>query len=140
MFQFPGYKLVFSSLVEYLIPWLLPTGERVCFGFYIIRIPKHYYDRAETYTLLTQCLHDEHSDVRQAGVGALALHNYGDGIKPFLLSSDLDGSNSWQDPLVVITKDRVRRAAEHLNLTRTEIRQHYSDISVDIPLILEWRT
>lgn len=78
------------------------------------------------------------ADVRQAAVGALARLNYDNSIKNKFLSLDLDSLFPWLDPLEPITQTRVEQAEEQLNLRPEEIRQYYQEISVDIPLILEW--
>jgi hypothetical protein len=54
------------------------------------------------------------------------------------LSRDLDSFTPWLDPLELITQTRVEQAAEKLNLSTNVIRQLYQEITVDIPLILEW--
>ncbi|MDT4291908.1 HEAT repeat domain-containing protein [Methylomonas sp. MO1] len=102
-------------------------------------LTEHYRDQAETFPLIKQCLQDEDSEVRRTAVSALAQKNYAESIKRRLLSRDLDNLDPWLDILEAITQVRIEKAAKRLNLSAEEIRQHYEEISVDIPLILEWK-
>jgi HEAT repeat protein len=100
-------------------------------------LAEHYRDQADTYPLLKGCLQDEDSDVRRAAVKALAKWHYSEGIKALLLSRDLDNSYPWLDPQEPISQQHITQAAEKLKLSETEIRHHYEEIIVNIPLILE---
>lgn len=102
-------------------------------------LSKHYQDRLETYQLIKQCLQHNDVSVRQAAVEALVKRNYNDDIKNKLLLRDFDRNHSWLDPLESITQARVAKAAKKLKLSPEAIRQHYQEITLEIPLILEWQ-
>ncbi|MDO9236863.1 MAG: HEAT repeat domain-containing protein, partial [Aquabacterium sp.] len=101
-------------------------------------LAENYHVHEETFPLLKQCLQDNDRDVREAAVQALAILKYDNSIKKMLLSIDLDNRPPWLDPIESITLIRIEKVANKLNLSPEQIYQYYQEISVDIPLQLEW--
>jgi hypothetical protein len=54
------------------------------------------------------------------------------------LSCDFDKIFPWQDPFAPITENQVEQAAKKPNLSPEAIRQRYQEITLEIPLQLEW--
>jgi len=100
-------------------------------------LAEHYRDQPETYSLLKLYLQNEDKYIRQTAVAGLAKY-YQDEIKQKLLLHNFYSLYYGIDPIKPIIKERVTKAARKLNLSPEIIRQHYEEISVDIPLKLAW--
>ncbi|MCX7098093.1 MAG: hypothetical protein NTV43_09365 [Methylococcales bacterium] len=136
---FEALARCFKESTRDLLEEQLMFGETDTKILCIWTLTKHYQNRVEIYLLIKQYLQHDNVGVRRAAVEALVKKNYSDSVKSKLLLQDFDNNYSWLDALKPITQARVKEAAEKLNLSSKAIRQHYQEITLEIPLILEWQ-
>ena len=90
-------------------------------------------------TALNQLLADPVQDVRVAALKSRA-HTL-DYARQQLLTQDIDGTDPWLDPLRAIDQSHIRRAAERLRMSESDILANYEEINrlLDNKLVLNLR-
>jgi hypothetical protein len=93
----------------------------------------NWYEKGRA--VIDRWLDSEDSSVRKKAVGVIAWTK--GKVEESLLSKDLDGNSPWLDPQEAITEDRIKAAADAMNMSVDEVRSTYQALAAELHLRFE---